>query len=99
MTEGLHQRGTRSCKGCGPVADVELFDYALLLIRSMPEAIRPERRQPSRLTNGTLRPCPDCGGLLEFRESYLVFRPERRQAEPAWVCQNRGCGYREFVRH
>jgi hypothetical protein len=64
----------------------------------MPELQRPERRHSSRLTNGMMRPCPDCGGLVEFRESFLVFRPERKQAEPAWVCQSHACGYREFVR-
>ena len=58
----------------------------------------PERRTPSRLQDGILRECPDCGGQLEFRESYRVFRPARRRAEPAWVCLRHRCGYREFVR-
>ena len=58
----------------------------------------PERRADTRLADGMERRCPDCGGRIEFQESYRVFRTERRAAEPAWVCQTRRCGYREFIR-
>jgi hypothetical protein len=59
---------------------------------------RPERRSAHRLQDGDRRPCPDCGDKIEFRESYLVLRPERHAIEPAWVCLKRECGYRQFVR-
>jgi hypothetical protein len=59
---------------------------------------RSERRHPDRLKDGDRRTCPDCGSDLEFRESYLVFRPERQAIEPAWICLEQGCGYRQFVR-
>jgi hypothetical protein len=59
---------------------------------------RRERRHADRLQDGDRRPCPDCGHQIEFRESYLVFRPERQAIEPAWVCLTQACGYRQFVR-
>lgn len=59
---------------------------------------RTERRYPTRLMDGELRPCPDCSGMLQFRESYRIWRIERNTLEPAWVCQTHPCGYREFVR-
>ena len=61
-------------------------------------ARRPERRRANRLQDGSQRPCPDCGRVIEFRESYLVLRPERKTIEPAWICLEQACGYREFVR-
>ena len=57
-----------------------------------------ERRRPTRLKDGTRRPCPGCGGTIEFREIYQIWRVGRNTREPAWVCQTAVCAYREFVR-
>ena len=57
-----------------------------------------EHRRPDRVRDGATRPCPGCSGVLEFRESYRIWRMERNTLEPAWVCQTHPCGYREFVR-
>ena len=71
------------------------FNYARL---NLMVTRRSERRHPDRLKDGDRRTCPDCGCEIEFRESYLVFRPERQGIEPAWICLEQGCGYRQFVR-
>ena len=74
---------------------VRRFNYAPLILMVIR---RGERRQADRLKDGDRRTCPDCGNEVEFRESYLVFRPERQGIEPAWICLEQGCGYRQFVR-
>ena len=58
-----------------------------------------ERRQPTRLKEGDTRPCPSCAAVLEFHESYRVWRTDRNTMEPAWACHRHPCTFREFVRH
>lgn len=76
------------------LAELRQFNYP----RDIYMVRRRERRHPNRLQDGNQRPCPDCGRVIEFRESYLVLRPERKTIEPAWICLEQACGYREFVR-
>jgi hypothetical protein len=46
-----------------------------------------ERRAADRPVNGDTRPCPHCGGTLEFSERYrLGGRPQ-----PAWICDRANC--------
>ena len=54
------------------------------------------RRGPERPDNGEARPCHDCGGIMTFHERPLLLHSGR--AEPGWVCRDRRCNAREFVR-
>jgi hypothetical protein len=46
-----------------------------------------ERRSADRPVNGDTRPCPHCGGTLEFNERYRLFRPP----QPGWICDRAHC--------
>ena len=60
--------------------------------------------------DGDTRPCPKCRNTLVFSSRYPVLAVgmalersapevgERIRYEPAWVCRNGGCVYREIVR-
>jgi hypothetical protein len=61
-----------------------------------------------RPVDGDTRPCPQCRNTLVFSSRYPVlavgmalasgsYAAERIRYEPAWVCRNGGCDFREFV--
>jgi hypothetical protein len=63
--------------------------------------IRPpqhDRRASSRPREGDQQVCPRCGAALRFSQRVLWLRPPG-VLEPAWTCDNTGCGYQSFVRH
>jgi alpha-D-ribose 1-methylphosphonate 5-phosphate C-P lyase len=54
------------------------------------------RRGPLRPTNGDTRACPDCGGEMMFHDEPVLLDHGRRV--PGWVCSDRHCNAREYVR-
>lgn len=62
-----------------------------------------------RPADGDTRPCPQCRNTLVFTSRYPVLAVglalersgsqigDRIRYEPAWVCRNGGCDYRELV--
>jgi len=64
---------------------------------------------PRHPTDGDTRQCPQCRDVLVFSSRYPVLtvgmaltRPrsdvrDRIRYEPAWVCRNGGCDYRELL--
>ena len=59
------------------------------------ESSHDDRRGPNRPANGDRRPCPSCGGMMRFREWYVVTHARVTVTLPAWVCS---CGDETFVR-
>jgi hypothetical protein len=55
-----------------------------------------DRREPPRPLHGDTRPCADCGGVMVFHDEALLLHGGR--PEPGWVCRDRHCNAREFVR-
>ena len=58
--------------------------------------------------DGDTKRCPHCHQTLVFNSRYPIlaarltlgseaYPPEPVRHEPAWVCRNGGCGYRELV--
>lgn len=83
------------------VARVDTAEYARLLLLLSMTYTGQERRGADRLRDGARRACPQCGGVVEFRERYLVLSDGHRAIpapQPAWICLTIGCGYRELVR-
>ena len=54
---------------------------------SQARRLPPERRSADRPVNGDTRPCPRCGGTLEFSERYRLFGP----TQPGWICDTAHC--------
>jgi hypothetical protein len=66
-----------------------------------------DRRRDSP-TDGDTKPCPQCRDSLVFNRRYPCLRVgamlvssardrDRIRYEPAWVCRNGGCDYRELI--
>ena len=49
----------------------------------------------ARPSNGDHRFCPQCGGVMRFKERYVITQARTTFALPAWVC---ACGNEEFLR-
>ena len=76
--------------------------------RGKREAVTTTTSPVQHLITGNTRPCPQCGGTMEFTPRCVVLAVargrqlenearDRLRYEPGWICRTPGCDHRELL--